>query len=63
MEEAFTHSCESRPDYVGVLRHQDDGWLVTVFDAAQRGYDERCYMGLRLDIPVRFCPFCGEELN
>lgn len=63
MNSCKEHACDDMPDYVGVFCCGEDGWNLTVFDAAQRGFDERCYMGLRLDIPIMYCPFCGKELS
>ena len=54
------HKCDKLPEYVYVMRHRIDGEMtgwVASFSAHSREGSSSCQLF------VRYCPFCGKELD
>ncbi len=54
------HTCEEQPKCVRIMRHRIDGklteWEATFYATSREGY-------MSGTIYVRYCPFCGKELD
>ena len=54
------HKCDAQPKDVRVLRHRIDGkrteWEASFYATSREGY-------MSGTMYVRYCPFCGKELD
>ena len=61
------HRCDEMPDDLEIRQRSyisDERMYLNLYCLLQpRGADEQVKAGAAVCFPVRFCPFCGEELR
>ena len=63
------HDCTYQPDDVEISNESFNGWHLSLFEEDCKEFDDDGMVGFEKEydyigeVKIKFCPFCGEELE